>query len=65
MDRPMGGLIKFPRNGALRGDAKWNDRESASMTSRADREASLISWIDVTQQRDGDDDRDGGGGAAA
>lgn len=61
----MGGLIKFPRNGARRGDAEWNDRESAPMTARADRDASLIRWLDVTRQRDGDDDGDGGGGAAA
>ena len=65
MGGPMGGLIKFPRNGARRGDAQWNDRESAPLATRADRDASLIRWIDVARQREGDDDGDGGGGTAA
>lgn len=62
----MGGLIKFPRNGARRGDAEWNERENAPMATRhTDREASLITWVDLKTMHDSDDNGDGGGGQAA
>jgi hypothetical protein len=63
----MGGLIKFPRDVAGRGDprwSEWSERESAPMATRADGGASLIRWIDVARQREGEDDGDGGGAAA-
>ena len=61
----MGGLINFPQKGMRRGDAEWNDRESAPMATRTERDASLIRWTELARQRDGDDDSNGGGGAAA
>lgn len=64
MGGSMGGLIKFPRNGARR-DAGWNERESAPMATRTDRKVSLITWVDPKTMRDSDDDNDGGGGQAA
>lgn len=60
----MGSVIKFPRNGTRRGDAEWHHRDNAALATRTKREASIITWIDVQQSRDGDDDNNGGGSAA-
>lgn len=65
MDGPMGGLIKFPRNGQRRGDAEWKNRDTAPMATRTERDASLITWVDLKTRYDGDDNSDGGGGQAA
>jgi hypothetical protein len=62
----LGGLVRFPRAGTRQSDAEGHDPADNALRSRRKvSEASLVTWIDATRLRDGDDDRDGGGGAAA
>lgn len=62
----MGGLIHFPRTGIRQNDAEWHDpAENALRSTRKTSEAALVTWLDATRLRDGDDDSDGSGGSAA
>jgi hypothetical protein len=61
----MGGLVHFPRTGARQSDAEWHDpADNPLRSTRKTSDATLVSWIDVTPLRDGDDEGDGGGTAA-
>jgi hypothetical protein len=61
----LGGLIHFPRTGNRQND-EWHDpAENAMRSTRKTPEVSLVTWVDATRLRDGDDDGDGSGGTAA
>ncbi|HKY51857.1 MAG TPA: hypothetical protein VJP45_11435 [Candidatus Limnocylindria bacterium] len=57
----MGGLVRFPRAGARRGE-DWQDRESSPQVKRP--VATLVTWSELKTLHDGDDNGDGGGRAA-
>jgi hypothetical protein len=61
----VGGLIKFPRNGARRSEVEWRDpAENAPRSTRKTSDASVITWLDAKSSRDIEGDGDGGGSAA-